>query len=90
MNKIFISYSHKDGEWKDRLLVQLRVLEKQGFLETWDDSRIKTGDDWFPEIEKALEEANIAILMISADFLASDFILGEEIPRLLENRRKMV
>ncbi len=86
MSKIFISYSHKDEDWKDRLVTHLGVLEKQGHLEIWDDRRIQGGDDWFPEIENAIEPAHIAIPLITANFLTSDFILGEEMPRLLERK----
>ncbi len=85
---IFISYSHKDEAWKDRLVTQLRVLEMEGILDVWDDRRIEAGADWFPEIEQAIERASVAILLISADFLTSKFILGEEVPRLLERRQK--
>ena len=74
--KIFISYSHKDEAWKDRLVSHLGVLAKQGTLEVWDDRRIAAGDDWQTEIEQAIETCHIAVLLISADFLASDFILG--------------
>ena len=54
---VFISYSHKDEEWKDRLVTQLSVLAKQGLLDVWDDRRIGAGDDWFKEIEEALNSA---------------------------------
>ena len=53
---IFISYSHKDEEWKDRVVTHLRVLEMEGMLDVWDDRRIEAGDDWKPEIEKARRE----------------------------------
>ena len=43
-NKVFISYSHKDEVWKDRLLPQLKALEQIGLLETWDDRRIDAGE----------------------------------------------
>jgi tetratricopeptide (TPR) repeat protein len=85
--KVFISYSHKDEQWKDRLVTHLRVLEKQALLDVWDDRRIKAGEDWQEEIRQALNSADIAILMISANFLTSDFILGEEVPPLLERRQ---
>ena len=71
MNKVFISHSHKDKEWKDRLVTHLGVLQKQGLLEIWDDRRLHGGDDWIPEIEAALKSASLAILMISPDFLTS-------------------
>ena len=83
---VFISYSHKDEVWKERLSTQLRVLQMQGELDVWDDRRIEAGEDWHPEIETAMAQASVAILMVSADFLTSNFILGEEVPRLLERR----
>jgi hypothetical protein len=85
---VFISYSHKDEEWKDRLVTQLGVLQQQGLLDLWDDRRISAGADWQPEIEKAMGAASAAILLVSANFLTSQFILGEEVPRLLERRKK--
>ena len=85
---IFISYSHMDEAWKDRLVTHLRVFEKEGLLETWDDRRIWGGEDWFSEIEKAMARSSVALLLISADYLTSDFILREELPKLLEQRRQ--
>lgn len=82
--KIFISYSHRDKEWMKQLVTHLRVLEKQGLLFVWEDTRIDGGDKWYPEIKAALNKASISILLISADFLTSDFILKEEVPHLLE------
>jgi len=87
MKRIFISYSHKDGHWKDRLVKHLTVLSLEGFCEVWDDRRIDVGDDWKPEIEKALNEADIVILMVSTDFLVSNFIRAEEVPMLLKRRK---
>ena len=87
MHKIFISYSHKDEAWKDRLVTQLGVLQMQDLLEIWEDRQIATGDDWLPAIETALSTCNIAILLISANFLTSKFIIGQEVPRLLERRQ---
>jgi len=83
---VFISYSHKDEEWKDRLVTHLGVLEHEGILDVWEDRRIEAGDDWKPEIENAINKAAVAILMISANFLTSKFILGEEVPKLLKRR----
>ncbi len=72
---VFISYSHKDELWKDLLMKQLGVLERQGLLDVWEDREIEAGADWFEEIEKALIKADAAILMITPDFLISEFIL---------------
>lgn len=88
MAKVFISYSHKDEAWKERLHTQLKVLQMEKLLTVWEDRQIQVGDDWYPEIENALNEAEIAILLITADFLTSNFIVGEEVPRLLERREQ--
>ena len=88
MNKIFISYSHQDEQWKDLLQSHLSVIEKQSKLRIWDDRQIATGDNWLHEIEKALTTSESAILLISRHFLTSDFILSKEIPRLLQRREK--
>jgi hypothetical protein len=82
-DKVFISYSHKDREWLTRLRPHLRPLERDGAL-VWDDSRIQAGMPWKAEVEAALNSTKVAILLISADFLASDFIVDNELPPLLE------
>jgi hypothetical protein len=85
---VFISYSHEDEDWKDRLVTQLGVLRSQGLLDLWDDRRIGAGKDREQEIEKAMAAASVAILLVSADFLTSQFTLGKQVPRLLERRDK--
>jgi len=86
LSGVFISYSHKDKRWKDRLVTHLVLFQKQGLLDVWDDSRITAGDDWYQEIQQVLGTAQVAVLLVSAHFLASDFVLREEVPRLLERR----
>ena len=88
MSKIFISYSHKDEVWKDRLQEQLEVLAVEGYFSVWGAWQIKPGDDWFLEIERELNQADVAVMLISADFLSSNFILTEEIPILLRRREQ--
>src|SRR5439155_20530909 len=62
----------------------LRPLEKRGLLDLFDDSKIKPGSRWREEIKAALDRARVAILLISADFIASDFIADNELPPLLK------
>ena len=88
MSKIFISYSHKDKSWKERLQTQLKVLELEGYFSVWDDRQITPGDDWFTEIERELNQAKVAVMLISAEFLTSSFIRTEEIPTLLRRRKR--
>ena len=85
---VFISYSHKDETWKDRLVNQFGVLQEQDLLGVWDDRRIGAGENWRQEIEQALNTARVAVLLITADFLTSQFILGHEVLRLLQRRDK--
>lgn len=79
----FISYSHKDESYLQRLLVHLMPLSRQSRLDLWVDKRIKVGDKWRDEIQTALARSSIAILLISADFMASDFIVENELAPLL-------
>ena len=83
---VFISYSHADETWKDRLVTQLEALQLK-CLDLWDDNRITFGQGFAQEIEKALKAASIAVLLISAKALASKFINREEIPPLLLRRK---
>lgn len=80
---VFISYSHADRKWLQRLQVHVRPLERLGTITPWDDTRIKAGSHWREEIEKELDHARVAVLLVSADFLASEFITTNEVPRLL-------
>ncbi|EIV94381.1 TIR domain-containing protein, partial [Frankia sp. QA3] len=79
----FVCYSHRDSYWLDRLLVHLNPLERAGVLDVWSDRRIGLGDDWRRRISDALNAARFAVLLVSADFLASEFIRTVELPRLL-------
>lgn len=82
--KLFLSYSRHDRDYLDRLLVHLRPLEREGLVDLWADTRLRAGDQWKEEITKALNVSTVAVLLVSADFLASDFIVNNELPPILK------
>jgi hypothetical protein len=85
--KVFISYSHKDNRWRARFEQHLRPLVPENLLSIWSDQMLSAGEYWYDSILQAIETADVAILLVSADYLASNFVREEEIPRLLERRR---
>lgn len=88
-NKIFISYARKDTYWLERIEPFLKSMQYEGInLDYWHDKRIKAGQNWKEEIDNALSESYIAILLISTNYLASDFIRNDELPQILENADK--
>lgn len=87
-NGIFISYSHHDQSWLEALRVHLDYLEKEYQLSIWDDTRISPGSNWMEEIEQAIASSKVALLLVSAHFLNSEFIQREELPRFLSAAEK--
>lgn len=86
---IFISYSHKDEKpWKELIEGHLRVAERQGAFDIWSDRRMAGGDAWRKEIDQALDAADIAVLLISHNFLTSSFIMDHEVNVLLERKQQ--
>lgn len=83
---VFISYSHRDRKYLKELLVHLKSLEQYGQISIWSDEKIVPGTDWQKAIKQAIEKASVAILLISPDFVASEFIRENELPPLLQER----
>lgn len=83
---VFISYSHQDEKEKNELLIQLGVLASADLIDLWSDDRIGAGADWEAEISQVIMNARVAILLISANFLTSNFIFRKEVPELLKRR----
>lgn len=84
MAQIFISYSHKDDALRAELDKHLALLRREGAIDLWSDHRILPGSEFDKDISQALEAAEIILLLISADFLASDYCFGIEMNRALE------
>lgn len=82
--KVFISYSHTDVKWLQELAPFLKPIEGKSIVEQWDDRRLTPGQKWRDEIRVAVDSAQVAILFVSAEFLASDFISTNELPQLLK------
>ncbi|MCB0192220.1 MAG: toll/interleukin-1 receptor domain-containing protein [Anaerolineae bacterium] len=85
---IFVSYSRKDELEKEMLLAHLKLLHHNAGFEVWSDDQIQPGRPWQQEIQTAMKRAKIAVLLITINFLNSEFILREEIPTLLKRREQ--
>jgi internalin A len=81
---LFFSYSHMDEGLRDELETHLKLLQRQRIISTWHDRKILSGNEWDREIDKRLERAAIILLLISADFIASDYCWDKEVKRALQ------
>jgi hypothetical protein len=81
---LFSSYAHKDEALRDELDTHLALLRNQGTISSWHDRSIPVGSEWDAEISENLESAQIILLLVSANFLASEYIWGKELKRAME------
>ena len=85
--KIFISYAHKDEPFKDELVTMLAILQQENIVDAWQDRLIEPGDEWYQATQTAMSECDLAVLLVSKNFLASRFITDQEVPKLLQRRQ---
>jgi hypothetical protein len=81
---VFFSYSHADEPLLAELINHLAVLKRQGVIRDWHDRKITAGTEWKEEIDHFLDIARIILLLVSSDFLASDYCYDKEMKRALE------
>ena len=82
--KAFISYSHKDTQAVDRLHTHLASLRREGLIEAWYDRNILAGDPIDTEIDRELESCRLFLILVTPDFLESDYCVNREMRRALE------
>lgn len=85
--KLFISYSHRDEALCKRLKSHLRPLEQNKVIDFWFDRKIRPGENWDSEIKTKLEEADVILFLISADFIDSEYIFDVEVTTALERHK---
>ena len=86
--KIFYCYAHEDKALRDQLERHLFTLKRSGQISDWYDREIPPGTEWEPEIDSHLDTADIVLLLISSDFMSSDYCYGKEMQRALERYRE--
>jgi internalin A len=84
VTRLFYSYSHKDEAIRNELETQLKLLSRMGLITEWHDRKIEAGDDWKTRIDENLERADVILLLVSADFIASDYCYEKEMKRALQ------
>jgi hypothetical protein len=87
-SKVFISYSHKDEHYRDELEKHLVMLRRNGLIQTWTDRKILPGQEWGKEISTELEASDIIVLLVSSDFLASDYCFDIEVRQAMKQHEQ--
>lgn len=85
--EIFCSYAREDESWLRKLETHLSLLKRQGLISFWHDRLITVGTDWAHAIDQYLETSSVILLLVSADFFASDYCVGIEMKRALERQK---
>jgi hypothetical protein len=86
--EIFFSYSHKDEQFRDECEKHLSMLKREGLIKPWHDRMITAGEEWKGQIDDNLNTANIVLLLVTANFLASDYCYDIEMTRAMERHER--
>ncbi len=81
---IFYSYAHTDEKYRNQLEIHLSALRRQGIISEWSDRRLGAGQEWRNEIDTHLDSAEIILLLVSPDLIASDYCWDVEVKKALE------
>ena len=87
---VFVSYSHDDQDWRRKFTVMLAPDVRNHELVLWDDTHIPVGDDWRRDIDGGVRRAGVALLLVTGSYLASGFIMEEELPALVAHGVRLV
>jgi WD40 repeat protein len=87
-NQVFISYSHEDTKWREDLEKHLKPYLRAGSFKSWSDKQISPGSQWFTEIDSALARTSVAVVLVTPDFIASDFIHDYELGPFLKEAKQ--
>ncbi len=85
--EVFFSYAHEDELWKMELEKHLSLLQRQGLITAWHDRKIIAGAEWAHEIDTHLKTASLILLLVSADFLASNYCWGVELKEAMQRHQ---
>jgi hypothetical protein len=86
--EIFFSYAHEDTALRDKLATHLVMMQRNGLITTWYDQDINAGEDWQHAINTHLLMAEIILLLVSPDFLASDYCYSVEVQRAMDRQSR--
>lgn len=88
MPTLFFSYSHADERLRDQLETHLSAIKRQGLIDTWHDRRILAGQEFAGEIDENLDKADLILLLVSSDFLASNYCYDREMQRAMQRHEQ--
>jgi len=86
--EIFFCYAREDEELRQGLVKQLTALKRQGIIDMWYDGEISPGKEWEVEIDKHLKTADIILLLVSSNFMESDYCYSKELRRAMQRHER--